>query len=49
MAMNFGNWRNRAVAGSQITLPALLLGAIQMRLLKNSPLALSYDNLLLGD
>lgn len=31
----------------QITLPALLLDAIQMGLLTNPPLALSYDNLLL--
>lgn len=46
--MNFCNWRHRAAAGSQITLPALLSGAFQTGLLTNSPLALSYDNSVLG-
>lgn len=48
MAVNFCNWRNSAVAGSQITLPALLSGGIQMGLLTNPPLALTNDNLVLG-
>lgn len=48
MVVNFCNNKDTAVAGSQITLPALLSGAIQMWLLTNSPLALNYDSLVLG-
>lgn len=48
MAVNFCNSKETAVAGSQIILPALLSGAIQMWLLTNTPLALNYDNLVLG-